>query len=390
MKLPTPVEEKVDIMSVPKFCQPMALENVIPAEPLAFYKTIEPRLLAGQYVEIEGNISYIFVFLYKQLAEWKTSGFSNLQSLLAHIRSLYVSEPKIVYYCDLWHAGCFIGLGQYETFLAITEPASISSAFDRRQTLLRLSCQFGLRIPANLLDIARLANRTRSTFFTDLYPDVFFQAAAERFQQHILDHGPWIAFLMNKEVLTVDSRGHSIFPMVPFHFSEDRPKLSFLSLTTKGNVATTKSNLAYIDQLLYDSENLARQSMNLPMIGEGWIGETELYYFLNEKFPTLAIVQHGKPAFLGRQHFDIWIEKLKLAIEYHGEQHFQPVGLFGGDEAFAKTVERDERKRTLSSLYLRHSLRIRRIHVLLYNLLPKESELVGSELNGGQVFTHAT
>lgn len=39
----------------------------------------------------------------------------------------------------------------------------------------------------------------------------------------------------------------------------------------------------------------------------------------------------------------------RLAIEYQGQQHFDPVDLFGGDEALAKTQARDSRKRALLS-----------------------------------------
>ncbi|MNZ78252.1 hypothetical protein D3C78_968180 [compost metagenome] len=57
-----------------------------------------------------------------------------------------------------------------------------------------------------------------------------------------------------------------------------------------------------------------------------------------------TVIQHGRPRWLGRQHFDIWIPEWKVAIEYHGAQHFRPVDFFGGEEAFKKNLERDERK----------------------------------------------
>lgn len=56
------------------------------------------------------------------------------------------------------------------------------------------------------------------------------------------------------------------------------------------------------------------------------------------------VVQHGRPSWLGMQHFDIWFPHWNLAVEYHGQQHFEPVGFFGGEEGFVATVERDKRK----------------------------------------------
>jgi hypothetical protein len=103
-----------------------------------------------------------------------------------------------------------------------------------------------------------------------------------------------------------------------------------------------------IQLLSREAENELRVNKDLPKIGEGWIEETRLYYLIKEDFPNLLVIQHGRLAFLGRQNYDIWIPKLKIAIEYQGEQHYMPVDYFGGYEAYIATVERDERKRFLS------------------------------------------
>ena len=50
---------------------------------------------------------------------------------------------------------------------------------------------------------------------------------------------------------------------------------------------------------------------------------------------------------LGRQHLDIYIPELKIAVEYQGRQHSEPVEFFGGQEAFEKNLERDARKKRL-------------------------------------------
>ena len=47
------------------------------------------------------------------------------------------------------------------------------------------------------------------------------------------------------------------------------------------------------------------------------------------------------------QHFDIYFTDLNIAIEYQGTQHQKPVEYFGGEEAFIKGKERDERKKKL-------------------------------------------
>ena len=97
--------------------------------------------------------------------------------------------------------------------------------------------------------------------------------------------------------------------------------------------------------LLREAENRVRNNMGLHKIGEGYVRETELYYKLKTQFLDLSVVHHGKPKFLGKQHFDIWFPKVKIAVEYQGLQHDQPVDFFGGQEAFKANQKRDQQKR---------------------------------------------
>lgn len=85
----------------------------------------------------------------------------------------------------------------------------------------------------------------------------------------------------------------------------------------------------------------------MPLIGEGWISETDLFYKIKEEFLYYKVVHSAKPKWLGRQHLDIYIEELNIGIEYQGKQHFEPVDFFGGEESFIRNVERDLRKKQL-------------------------------------------
>jgi len=93
--------------------------------------------------------------------------------------------------------------------------------------------------------------------------------------------------------------------------------------------------------------NELRVERNLPKVGEGWISETKLFYDIKKAFPEFEVKHHGNPYWLGRQHFDIYFTDLNIAIEYQGTQHQKPVEYFGGEEAFIKGKERDERKKKL-------------------------------------------
>ncbi|OIQ84985.1 hypothetical protein GALL_331780 [mine drainage metagenome] len=100
-------------------------------------------------------------------------------------------------------------------------------------------------------------------------------------------------------------------------------------------------------RILRSAENEVRKSMGVGLVGESWVSETELYYRVKKLFPEVESTQHGKLSWLGRQHLDIWLPDLQVAIEYHGEQHFRSIDFFGGEAAFEKVRERDARKRAL-------------------------------------------
>ena len=97
--------------------------------------------------------------------------------------------------------------------------------------------------------------------------------------------------------------------------------------------------------LLREGENEYRKSIGARKVGEAWISETELYYKLKHALKQVKVIHHGRPEWLGRQHFDIWIPELRCAIEYQGQQHDKPVDFFGGERAFKANQKRDLEKK---------------------------------------------
>jgi len=107
-----------------------------------------------------------------------------------------------------------------------------------------------------------------------------------------------------------------------------------------------KMNLANeIQKAFRQAENDARSQTGLPEVGAGWISEAQLVAFISQSFPDEIVVTQGSPPWLGRQRFDVYLPKRKIAIEYQGIQHFEPVDFFGGEEGFKNTQERDAQKR---------------------------------------------
>jgi hypothetical protein len=92
------------------------------------------------------------------------------------------------------------------------------------------------------------------------------------------------------------------------------------------------------------AEELYRENIGMSKVGEGWISETELFYEIKSAFTEFDVIHHGRPEWLGRQHFDIYIPELNIAIEYQGQQHYKPIDYFGGQEAFEQNKIRDKIK----------------------------------------------
>ena len=78
-----------------------------------------------------------------------------------------------------------------------------------------------------------------------------------------------------------------------------------------------------------------------------WVREAELFALVRNLFKDQLIQREASPDWLGRMRLDIYLPDLKLAIEHQGEQHYHPVAVFGGEEAFVRVVERDALKRQL-------------------------------------------
>lgn len=102
---------------------------------------------------------------------------------------------------------------------------------------------------------------------------------------------------------------------------------------------------AFFAPFMVAAEDAFRRARAIPEIGRGWASEVALFDLVRTLWPT---AQHQwRPAFLGMQSIDVYVPDLRLAIEYQGQQHFEPVDLFGGEDGFRATSARDARKRTL-------------------------------------------
>ena len=101
---------------------------------------------------------------------------------------------------------------------------------------------------------------------------------------------------------------------------------------------------SFVEQITREAENTVREESGLPKVGEGWIGETELYYNIKAAFTNHEVQQHARPEWLKNQHLDVYIPALHIAIEYQGIQHQVSIEHFGGESALKHRQLLDTRK----------------------------------------------
>lgn len=92
---------------------------------------------------------------------------------------------------------------------------------------------------------------------------------------------------------------------------------------------------------------------NLYTIGKyKWKSEELMVKCIKKIFNEYEVIQQFKPYFLyvnkGQLSFDAYIPKLKIAFEYQGKQHYEPIEYFGGEESFKKQQYRDKIKKEIS------------------------------------------
>lgn len=99
------------------------------------------------------------------------------------------------------------------------------------------------------------------------------------------------------------------------------------------------SNTEY-NQKIYD--NLL---LNLDTENVKWKSELSMYKLLKNYFPD-AIYQYRFKE-LGQQSLDVFIPTKNIAFEYQGQQHYEPVDIFGGKEHFERQQQNDENKKRI-------------------------------------------
>ncbi len=102
-------------------------------------------------------------------------------------------------------------------------------------------------------------------------------------------------------------------------------------------------------QKLIKKENERRKKLGLPLVGEGWISECEMFRIL-KKIMKSPMIKHDRTVLDGLE-LDAYFSKLKLAFEYMGKQHYEWIKFFHKtEEEFKVQQYRDKCKKKLCKM----------------------------------------
>lgn len=299
-----------------------------------FYHYMVQQIEKGNYVDIEGNISYLHryrIFKYEQSCQ-TNEGRTEIRKHFNFIVDNYPHDKVSGYFNSSLNSLLLIER-KFKKWVQVTESETILSG-SSHQVDKRFNVINHIGEDFCIKDIIRVSFFRKNKIIKD-NEGAFTKIALRLMEEYGEAHGCW------KKILLED------FGAKPTEYQGDT--------LPNGKPVPWKnydwSHVLYknetIKQIVRDAENELRDSLSIPRIGEGWVSETQLFYLVKDNVGTECI-QHGSPSFLGRQHYDVWLPRWNVAIEFQGEQHDRPIEFFGGEEAFKKNQERDARKRRLS------------------------------------------
>lgn len=301
-------------------------------EAKAFYQHWRDRWARGDAIEVQGNISYLFVYVYHVLTWHEEGSHSRMIAELKRIQRMYGHEEKIQDYLGLWIADTYAVTGQLEKALEEIKRTSWYRGMNTYYTLKK-----HLKLPLEGEDLLPFTS-AELTFYGRANMDRVAGALSRIFRDYEEEKG--VSLL--EELLTPPPgqkppSGFPVYRSSPQSHDLDLALCEFDWQPAREIVSP---------EMVREAENIVRVEDGVPRIGEGWVSEAVLKHIVAQALEPLGYeVRHRvRPEWLGGLELDIYVPDLSLALEYMGEQHYFPVERFGGEEGLRLVKDRDRRK----------------------------------------------
>jgi hypothetical protein len=290
-----------------------------------FYKKWVAAWEDGTALDIEGQAGYVFLYIQREVLR---QPLGQAIKIILDLKKAYPDEKYVSYNCSRLLSDLFMLDGNYRMALEHRPPNDMDEIF---------SLKLALGEPLSGKEAIKWFGQVGLTGFgiqnlSDIEEEIGHLISERKLLQQWAEQCDYISYLV-----------HPTPP--PSRWMNNGIAIEDVRLY--GFLKWRKEFAEEIKDIKREAENIVREKRGIPRIGEGWVGETQLYYELTEAFREYDVQHHASPAWLGKQHLDIFIPELHIAIEYQGLQHSEPVEFFGGEEAFVRRQELDERKRSL-------------------------------------------
>jgi hypothetical protein len=314
-------------------------KNEMSREQIAFFNFFKRQINKSIKVEIFGNKSYPYLLAYECLNELTYRGKSGINDAVYQLNQL----EAFYEYLDLsWWIGDIHCLqGNFAEALSIYKLNPKYTQTHAANHILNIKYYLNLSIAAPEI----LCTRKKVTKFGQDNFDKMVDFVNQVLKQEATLKGQDLLTYISKKYKAERKYGFSLFSGYPGGYNLLQKFDAGISSIKTFCYYAIPEFFTYCMDISRNAENLLREDLSLPKVGEGWITETELFYKIKTHFPTYKVVQHASPTWLGRQHLDVFIPEIEVAIEYHGRQHFEPVAFFGGQKAFEETQKRDKVKK---------------------------------------------
>ncbi|MFE3849422.1 hypothetical protein ACFX5D_15800 [Flavobacterium sp. LB3P45] len=321
-------------------------------EQKSFYSYFKKNFENNKFIDLEGNHNYSFILYYDLLSQYYNHRhIDKLQNQFSKIEKYY---PKTGNYISLSIIQVFEKNEDFESawgFINKRGYVSLKTVWEYQNKLKRRTLNGDL--------ISKLAGFSHLTLFGQNNIENIKKYIIEYLETYEKENNSTFfkIFFDDKQLFKLtNSNDYSPQYYSKYYLSEreynyykeiddNQEKSGYKNTGLK--LVVEKAILNQFRFIITKAEDIYREKIGMPKVGEGWISETELFYKITENYKELSVIHHGKPKWLGRQHIDIYFSELNIAIEYQGSQHYEPINFFGGIEAFERTKERDENKRKL-------------------------------------------
>lgn len=349
---------------------PYEFENylVVPSsEQKEFYDYFKASFLKGELVKVGGMRNYIRYLIYDLLASYKEDG--DFKKLVKHYKLLRKHYPTLSHDTDKieTEVGRKRKIRKYTKTILPHEVYKnwIDKVDGMINEVLNSANLRAWNIPnAKLMEYIEIGykNQNLTSFGKEnsdaILNELIIYIREEEEQRLVPFYSDY--FEKNKPYKTNDPDGRFIPNYYRKFFSSDDEYHFFLNKHLLWITGVPIDNVLFpkyipplvrflieldFKKIMRGLENKIREKRGLPKVGEGWISETQLYYKIKNEFNEYEVIHHGRPKWLGRQHFDIYFPEVNIAIEYQGAQHFEEVEIFGGKEGLEIAKKNDEIKK---------------------------------------------